>query len=846
MKNSILNKFTSKKKTTVVFVILLIGTLAYTISTNAYPDGVSGKTLSGCTCHSSQSTTTTVTAFMQNGGNWTVTPNSTNTFIVTLHNSTYTHGGVDIGIKTTASGETNIGTLSPTSSYLKTKSSELTQTASTSYTDSLQFVFTWTAPSTPGTYYLKAAGLSANNNGGTSGDLWNVMTAQAIVVQSAASVSVTSPNGGESWCAGSSQPITWTAQSVDNVKIELSADGGNTFPTTLTASTPASAGTWSWSIPTSLAAGTNYIIRISDASNSSTSDVSNAAFSIKPVTAITQQPQTLSACVGSSPSFTVTATGVNLTYQWRKDGLNIPDGTAATYIVNSITLQSAGSYNCIVTGACGNAITSSTAYLTVDEPPSISSQPSEIRTCAGQPAVFSVTAGGSSLTYQWQKDGQNLPGKTDAQLSLTNVQAADNGEYKVIVSGKCTPPVTSQPALLTVQQSPAITTQPTDQTVTKGGTINLSITATGTNPTYQWQKTGVDIPNATQSTLTITNAKIEDSGNYHCKVTNTCGTVNSNSALVTVQDITAPILTLKNTSIDFGKIKVGSSKDSTFMGEISNTGNADMMISNCSMSGMGMSEFQIMNSSSFPKTLKPNESADIVVKFMPTSGGSKTAQINITSNATGNNTITINGFGLIADFTTSVPELNFEFSQVNVPVTQSVTILNKSNVDLTADLSITGTNPDNFAIKTDKTISLAVNGEQVSEITFTPISATDQEALLQVNSKDFGLLKTVKLVATYTTGISDNSQNIQVSIVPNPSSDGVIIRLNNLIGNNMELMVFDEIGNKIINFNQMNINNNTISWDLKDNQGRRVQNGMYNVLLIVDGKVTKKPLIILR
>ena len=54
---------------------------------------------------------------------------------------------------------------------------------------------------------------------------------------------------------------------------------------------------------------------------------------------------------------------------------------------------------------------------------------------AGQPATFSVTAGGSQpLTYQWRANSNNIPGATGRSLVLTNAQLADAGAYSVTVS----------------------------------------------------------------------------------------------------------------------------------------------------------------------------------------------------------------------------------------------------------------------------------------------------------------------------------------------------------------------------------------------------------------------------
>ena len=90
------------------------------------------------------------------------------------------------------------------------------------------------------------------------------------------SVTVTSPNGGESWAGGSSHAVTWTSSNVTNVKLDYSLDGGATW-TLITGSTSASTGSYTWTVPSS--ASTNAKVRVSD-TGSSASDASNAAFTI--------------------------------------------------------------------------------------------------------------------------------------------------------------------------------------------------------------------------------------------------------------------------------------------------------------------------------------------------------------------------------------------------------------------------------------------------------------------------------------------------------------------------------------------------------------------------------------
>ena len=91
-----------------------------------------------------------------------------------------------------------------------------------------------------------------------------------------ASVTVNSPNGGESWAGGSSRSITWTATGVTNVKLEYTLNGSTW--TTITSSTAASTGSYTWTVPSSSTSAAR--VRVSDASNSTVSDVSNAAFTI--------------------------------------------------------------------------------------------------------------------------------------------------------------------------------------------------------------------------------------------------------------------------------------------------------------------------------------------------------------------------------------------------------------------------------------------------------------------------------------------------------------------------------------------------------------------------------------
>jgi hypothetical protein len=150
------------------------------------------------------------------------------------------------------------------------------------------------------------------------------------------------------------------------------------------------------------------------------------------------------------------------------------------------------------------------------------------------------------MYYQWQFNGTNLSGFTNATDSITNINTANAGNYQVVVrdtSGS----ITSAVATLTVLVPPAITQPPVGMIVAAGAGSNFTVTATGTGPLgYQWQHDGTNIPGATATNYLFTNVQATDAGNYTVVVTNAVGSVTSTPALLKV--LISPSLTNVNGS----------------------------------------------------------------------------------------------------------------------------------------------------------------------------------------------------------------------------------------------------------------------------------------------------------
>ncbi len=183
-----------------------------------------------------------------------------------------------------------------------------------------------------------------------------------------------------------------------------------------------------------------------------------------PVVVLTQ-PASQTNNAGTTATFAVQADGSpTLAYRWRKNGVNLSDGgnlfgsTNATLTLTNVLHADAAAYSVIISNNFG-AVTSAVANLTVVDP-FISSPPANQYVDVSQTVLFSVTATGTALNYQWLMNGVALAGQTNASLTLTNVQGADAGSTFSVVVTNAFGSVTSLVAFLTVNVATADSLNP--------------------------------------------------------------------------------------------------------------------------------------------------------------------------------------------------------------------------------------------------------------------------------------------------------------------------------------------------------------------------------------------------
>ncbi len=352
-------------------------------------------------------------------------------------------------------------------------------------------------------------------------------TTSTVTVTVNQATSITTQPSAVAVCSGANATFTVVAAGSGTLTYQWRKGGTN-----ITGATNAS-----YTITGATAAdAANYDVVVTGGCGNITS--SAVALSINAATAITTQPTAQTACTGGNVTFSVTATGTALTYQWRKGGTNITGATNATYTITGVTAADVANYDVVVTGTCGNS-TSTAVALTVNGAPVITTQPVAQTACAGSNVTFTVVASGTGLTYQWRKGGVNISGATSSSLTLNGVSATDVASYDVVITSSCTTTATSAAASLTLNTATSITTQPIAQAVCTGSAASFTVAATGTGTlTYQWRKNTINISGATSATYSIASAAAADAGSYDVIVTGTCGSVTSGAVTLTLNAAT--------------------------------------------------------------------------------------------------------------------------------------------------------------------------------------------------------------------------------------------------------------------------------------------------------------------
>ena len=342
---------------------------------------------------------------------------------------------------------------------------------------------------------------------------------------------ITQPNTNLSWPGSSSQTIAWNVAgttgspvSCANVKISLSTDGGQTFPTVLIASTT-NDGSEILTIPNlptttariKVEAVGNIFFDISNANFTITDAAPGFDFDNPAATIITCSGPTSAAITLGTVSYLGYITPVNLSATGMPAGTTISfsvnpvvPGNSTVVTLNNTSTLANGDYFITITGVSGSITHTRIITYTIQAGtgPSITTQPSGQTVCAGSNVTFSVVTSGTVTSYQWQlsTDGgtiyNNISGATGPTYTITGTTFSQNNyRYRIIVSGQCNS-VTSNVAILTVNPSPSTPViTPSATSVCPGTIVTLSATASTQFSSTLGSGTSTTAGNTTGSTL---------------------------------------------------------------------------------------------------------------------------------------------------------------------------------------------------------------------------------------------------------------------------------------------------------------------------------------------------------
>jgi hypothetical protein len=539
--------------------------------------------------------------------------------------------------------------------------------------------------------------------------------------------SITSQPASKTVAAGQTATFSVTAAGTSPITYQWKKGGA--------AISGATSASYTTPVTTSSDNNSQFTVTVSNSVSSVTSSAAVLTVSVPPV--ITAPPVSRAVIMGQTATFSVAATGTGtLTYQWNKNGAAISGATAASYTTPATTSAANGSqFSVIVTDAVGS-VTSAAATLTVNTPPSITSQPTSQSVTAGQSATFSVGATGTaSLTYQWKKAGIAITGATAASYTTPATTSADNATQFTVTITNSFGSATSNAATLSVAAAgvaPSITSQPASKSVNVGQTATFSVTATGTGTlTYQWKKNGAAVSGATSSTYTTPATIASDSGAvFTVTIAGTSGNVTSSGATITVN--APPSITAQPASKS-----VLTGQTATF--SVTATGTAPLRYQwnkgGAAISGATSASYTT------PATIAADNGTQFTVTVSNGSGS-------VTSNPA---TLTVSASTAILNASTG----SLSFSSVNIGSSSSLPVTFTNNGNSTVTISNVTLSGAGYTVSGVQTGLILSHGQVATmSVTFTPATSGPLPGSVTVTSNASNSPATVTLSGTGVQTVS--------------------------------------------------------------------------------------------
>lgn len=247
-------------------------------------------------------------------------------------------------------------------------------------------------------------------------DALNIFGYQLGAAQANVTVKVTAPNGRENIGAGGDLPISWTVNSSGTIatqSIELSTDGGSSFPVQVALGLPGTARSFAFRVPSSLLTDNARVRVIARDTNGVTGmDASDADFIIATPRgdfSLAAAPNSQMVNVGSSTSFTVNVQGLNnfnqqvmlsATTAPQANGVTtnfsniaVAPGTPSTLTLTTTSATPTGTLNLTITGRAGDITRTANVTVNVVATPTfmLNVNPGTQSVLAGSSGIFAAS-----------------------------------------------------------------------------------------------------------------------------------------------------------------------------------------------------------------------------------------------------------------------------------------------------------------------------------------------------------------------------------------------------------------------------------------------------------------------
>lgn len=220
---------------------------------------------------------------------------------------------------------------------------------------------------------------------------------------------------------------------------------------------------------------------------------------------ITQQPQSQNGCDGFAVTFVTEATGTQpLSFQWQKNGANLPGENANTLTINDLDDSDEANYRCIITDALDESLTTQNAALNVLAivEPEVSITADDLTVCTDESVTFTAfpVNGGTDGNpfYIWKVNDEDAEDEHTEVFTLENPQDGDVVRVGMISAAACAVPdfVLSDPLTIAVgaDASLSVNISVSENEICAGETVTFtSEVSGGTDISYNWLLDGTAV-----------------------------------------------------------------------------------------------------------------------------------------------------------------------------------------------------------------------------------------------------------------------------------------------------------------------------------------------------------------